>query len=301
MMSVDYRGPWRSRMYTARPIDGLNFRVEEPMRMPTKQFLTRILAPMLLATLLLPIASHAGALEDALDRKELRVGVSLFAPWVMRDGSGELTGFEIEVARKLAAEMSVKPVFKVYPWADIMKALNAGEIDVIIAGMAITPRRALQVEFSDAYAESGVALLTNTALTKDFDSLEELDASGNRIVAVAKTLGADVAELVFDEAELLIVDNTQAAADAVTSDAAHAYVVSEIEASFLVRKHPDVVDMPLDKPMLTSVAGMAVKRGEQGLLNFLDAWIAARTADKWLSTTHKYWFKTLDWLGKVKP
>lgn len=272
-----------------------------PMYTPARQSLTWILTVLMVLTLSLPMIGQAGVLEDVLDRKELRVGVSLFAPWVMRDGAGELTGFEIEVARKLAAEMGVKPVFKVYPWVEITNALSAGEIDVIIAGMAITPGRALQVEFSDAYAESGVALLTNTALTKGFDSLEELDAAGNRIVAVAKTLGADVAELVFDEAELRIVDDTRAAADAVTSGEAHAYVVSEIEATFLVKKHPGIVDMPLDKPMLTSVAGMAVKRGEQGLLNFLDAWIAARSADKWLSTTHKYWFKTLDWLDKVKP
>lgn len=271
------------------------------MHMLAKQFLTRFLALTMMVAVMLPTLGHAGVFEDVIERKELRVGVSLFAPWVMRDSAGELTGFEIEVARKLAAEMGVKPVFTVYPWADIINAVNTGEIDVVIAGMAITPKRALQVEFSDGYSESGVVLLTNTAMTKDFASLEALDASGNRIVVVAKTLGADVAQLIFDEAEIRTVDTPEAAAKAVTGGEVHAYVLSEIEARFLVHQHADVVDMPLDKPLLTSVAGMAVKRGEQGLLNFLDAWVAARTADKWLRATHKYWFETLDWLDKVKP
>ncbi len=271
------------------------------MRSLANQVVFQTLILVVLAAMVLPTPGNAGVIESVLERKELRVGVSLFAPWVMRDKAGELTGFEIEVARKLAKEMGVKPVFKVSPWADITKALNSGEIDVIIAGMAITPQRALQVEFSDAYAESGVALLTNTAMTKDIKSLVALDAPGTKVVAVAKTLGADVAGLIFNEAELRLVEDTESAADALTSGEVHAYVLSQIEATFLVRNHPGVVDMPLDKPLLTSVAGMAVKRGEQGLLNFLDAWIAARTADRWLRATHKYWFKTLDWLDQVKP
>jgi polar amino acid transport system substrate-binding protein len=44
---------------------------------------------------------------------------------------------------------------------------------------------------------------------------------------------------------------------------------------------------------------MGVKRGEQELLNFLNAWITARAADKWLSATHKYWFETLKWRERV--
>ena len=51
--------------------------------------------------------------------------------------------------------------------------------------------------------------------------------------------------------------------------------------------------------MLVSVSGMGVKKGEQGLLNFLNAWITARAADKWLSAIHKYWFKSLKWREAV--
>jgi polar amino acid transport system substrate-binding protein len=43
------------------------------------------------------------------------------------------------------------------------------------------------------------------------------------------------------------------------------------------------------------VAGFGVKRGEQALLNFLNAWITARTADGWLPATRKVWFDSLGW------
>jgi polar amino acid transport system substrate-binding protein len=44
-----------------------------------------------------------------------------------------------------------------------------------------------------------------------------------------------------------------------------------------------------------TVEAFAVRRGEQGLLNFLNAWIAYWQADGWLAERHKYWFDSLDW------
>jgi polar amino acid transport system substrate-binding protein len=46
---------------------------------------------------------------------------------------------------------------------------------------------------------------------------------------------------------------------------------------------------------------MGVKKGEQEMLNLLNAWISARAADKWLSATQKYWFTSLKWRDRVKP
>jgi len=55
----------------------------------------------------------------------------------LKNKAGELIGFEIEVATKVADDMGVKPEFKVYIWEDIIPALQKGEIDVIADGMAI--------------------------------------------------------------------------------------------------------------------------------------------------------------------
>ncbi len=256
----------------------------------------------LLALVLLcyvPVTASADLLEDILDRQKIRVGVSLFTPWALKDKDGELSGFEIDVANKLARDMGVEAEFKVYNWPEIIPALNRGEIDVIIAGMSITPKRALQLNFTLPYAESGTALATNTAMTKDVKDLRELNRPQVIVTAVAKTLGSDVAKLMFDNADLRIVATGDEAAQALLDGKTHAYVGSSVETSMLALSNPNKIDMPLNKPLLTSVAGMGVKRGEQALLNFLNAWITARAADKWLSATHKYWFKSLEWRKQV--
>jgi polar amino acid transport system substrate-binding protein len=80
------------------------------------------------------------------------VGLSTFVPWAMRAKSGELIGFEIDVARKLAEDMGVEVEFQPTAFDGIIPALIAKKFDLIITGMALKPKRNLQVNFSRPYA-----------------------------------------------------------------------------------------------------------------------------------------------------
>ena len=68
------------------------------------------------------------------------------------------------------------------------------------------------------------------------------------------------------------------------------------EVRFLVLKNSGKLDLPVAEPLLASSEALAIKKGEQELLNFLNAWVTARQADKWLATTRDYWFGTLKWV-----
>ncbi len=106
-------------------------------------------------------------LDSVLKKGKLRVGVSLFTPWTLKNKQGELIGFEIDVAKQLAKDLGVQLEFSEFEWKDILPALLKNNIDIIIAGMVITPQRALKVNFSQAYADSGIGLATNMTLTKN--------------------------------------------------------------------------------------------------------------------------------------
>ncbi|MGD9235755.1 MAG: transporter substrate-binding domain-containing protein, partial [Desulfobacterales bacterium] len=83
--------------------------------------------------------------EQVIKRGTLRVGMSTFVPWAMKDKTGKLIGFEIDVARQLAADMGVKIEFVPTKWAGIIPALLTGKFDVIIGGMSVRPDRNLKV------------------------------------------------------------------------------------------------------------------------------------------------------------
>jgi polar amino acid transport system substrate-binding protein len=237
----------------------------------------------------------ADALDDVLERGTLRVGIAEFAPWTIRQASGELMGFEIDVANKIASDMGVKPEFKLYIWEDIIPALRKGDIDVIAGGMAITPARALLVNFSRPLAQSGVGLATNTGMTSEIETIEQLNDPKITITFVKKTMASDLAKSMFGEAKLKEYPSQDLAEKELIEGRAHAYLADMTEARFLALKNSDVIDFPLAEPLIPSREALAVKKGEQELLNFMNAWVTARQADKWLPTTHDYWFGTLDW------
>ena len=51
--------------------------------------------------------SKDSVLQTILQRGSINIGLSAFVPWAMRDKNGELIGFEIDVARKVAEDMGV--------------------------------------------------------------------------------------------------------------------------------------------------------------------------------------------------
>ena len=241
------------------------------------------------------VAVHADALDRILEDKTLRVGVALFEPWTMQSDAGELTGFEIDVANRIAQDMGVTPEYKVYEWDQIISGLVAGEIDVIAGGMAITPTRALSVNFSIPYAESGINLVANIDKTSGLTSLPDVNQESVVVATVAGSAAEELVQSLFDQATMLSVKTAEEGRDAVLDGSAAIMVAATPQPEFLALLHPDKLDLPLSKPLLTYKAGLAVSKGEQELLNFLNAWVTAREADHWLEATHDHWFDSLDW------
>lgn len=225
----------------------------------------------------------------------LRVGVSLFTPWVLKNKNGELTGFEIDVAKKLSKDMGVTPKFVSYDWEKLIPALNDGKIDIIIAGMAITPKRALKVNFSLPYATSGIGLATNTERTKNIKSVEELNQKPIKIGVISATVSESLARRVFDKASISVFQKSKDAEDAIVTGKIHAYMESKPIPHFIALEHPEKVDVPLSEPLLITKAGFAINKGDADFLSYLNSWIVSRKADTWLESTHDYWFESLKW------
>ena len=236
----------------------------------------------------------SSTLEGVLKKGTLRVGVSLFTPWTLKK-DGKLVGFEIDVANQLAKDLGVQLELKEFDWEAIIPALLDKKIDIIGAGMVITPQRALKVSFSHPYASSGIGLATNMALTKQFQSLDDLNHHDVTIGVVAGTVSEDLARRVFSKAIIQSFQKSDDAIQSVIQGKVHGYVEHNPLPTFIALEHPTKVDKPLSQPLLTTKAGFAVNKGNPDFINFLNAWIIAREADAWLPAAHDYWFKSLSW------
>ena len=243
--------------------------------------------------------AQTGTLKSILEKGTLRVGVSLFTPWTLKNKDGQFVGFEIDVAKQLAKDLGVKPQFHVFDWEKIIPALLNRKIDIIIAGIVITPQRALKVNFSQPYDSSGIGLVTNIALTKTFQGPNDLNKPDVIIASVAGSVSEDLAGRVFPKATLKTFATSQEAIQAVTKGTVHGYVEHEAITTIVALDHPEIVDEPLSKPLLETKSGFAVHKGDPDFINFLNAWIIAHEADTWLASVHKYWFEGVEWRKDV--
>jgi polar amino acid transport system substrate-binding protein len=261
--------------------------------------MARVTAVILFAAVAFAGETAARDLQEVLNAGTLRVGVTLFAPWAARGAAGELVGFEIDVAEQLAADMGVKAQLLAYDVDRLVPALEAGEIDVIAAGLTITPERALHVNFSQPYAESGIALATHLERTANVTDIGALDNEEFTIAAVENSVGAELVRRLWPRARLQLFASVETASEALLAGRVHAYVEDEPVPTFLALENPGLVDLPTARPLLASRAGFAVNKGDPDFLAFLNAWIVAREADTWLPTTAGYWFKSLNWRERL--
>lgn len=230
---------------------------------------------------------------------KLRVGTYLSVPYAIKSSDGKFKGSEIDIAERIAADMKVALEIKTYDWDQLIPALQRGEIDLIVAGLSITPERALQVYFSNPYSSSGISIATNTKLTADFGSIDNLNKGDVAIGVIGGTVSEEVARQIFPKASIKLFSAEDKAEDALVKGLLHAYVRSEPVPHFLALKHPKEIDVPITKPLVATREAFAVRRGDNDFINFLNAWIVAREADAWLITAHKYWFESLNWQEQV--
>ena len=245
------------------------------------------------------VAASQDVFDQIIKNGEIRVGVSIMAPWVMKDKEGKYTGFEIDVAKQLASDMGVKPVFREYEWNQLIPALEKREIDIIASGISITPKRGLRIRFSNPYSSSGYNLVSNLKLTKDFTSIKDLNDSKVFIGVVKGTVSESLVSKVFPRAKIDTFKDNKEATDAVVNGTVHAFVASAPTPRFVALKYPDEVDLPLEKPLMVTKEAFAINRHNPEMLAYLNSWITAREADSWIKSTHAYWFKSLKWRRTV--
>jgi len=239
-------------------------------------------------------------IEQVIKRGILKVGMSTFVPWAMKDKTGKLIGFEIDVATRLAEDLGVKIEFTPTKWAGIIPALLTGKFDVIIGGMSVQPARNLKVNFSIPYDYAGQSLLANKKLASGFASLEDFDRADVVISARLGSTAAEAAKQFMPKAQKRLFDDEAQVIQEVINGRAHAAVASAPLPAFQAIKYPDQLFLPLQGTFTKEPIGFAVRKGDFDTLNYFNNWIRVTEAKGWLAERKHYWFETKDWEGMLK-
>ncbi|MBW2604915.1 MAG: transporter substrate-binding domain-containing protein [Deltaproteobacteria bacterium] len=239
-------------------------------------------------------------IEQVQKRGVLRVGMSTFVPWAMKDKTGNLIGFEIDVAKRLAKDTGVNVEFVPTKWSGIIPALITGKFDVIIGGMGIIPGRNLKVNFSIPYDHTGMSIVAHKTLAAGFSRLEDFNSSNVVIAARLGSTAVTAAKKYMPKATLRLFDDESQAYQELLNGKVHAVVGSAPTPEFQAIKYPAKFFLPLDKSFTREPIGFAVKKGDFDTLNYLNNWIRYVESEGWLKDRKNYWFGTKDWEKMIK-
>ena len=133
--------------------------------------------------------------EDVLKRGELVVGLSAdYAPYEFHaevDGKDTVVGFDISIAQKIADDLGVKLKIEELGFDALLGALKTGKIDLIISGMAPTPERVKEVNFSDSYLVVQQRVIVRKEDKEKFQSVN--DFKGVKVAVQKQTTQEELA------------------------------------------------------------------------------------------------------------
>jgi len=274
---------------------------------------TRTLRTLLLGLLVLalgacqmtPLVGKEGPpaserLQRILESGELRVGLSGNQPPLnMRNKRGEIIGFEVDLVKALAHAMGLEVRLVPRPFAELLPALEKGDVDLVISGMTITPERNARVAFAGPYFISGKSVLTKSEMIANVTSATELDDPSRRYAALAGSTSEKFVKDVLPRSELVTTPDYDTAVKMVIDDQVDALVADYQICTLSVWRHPEEGLSALMTPFTLEPLGIALPPDAPLLVNLVENYLDMLEYSALLTTFKAKWLSNGSWVSEL--
>lgn len=240
-----------------------------------------------------PVVSDPGQsrLERIRNRGVLRIGYRTdFLPFSFINAAGDLVGFDIAMAHRLAKELGVNLEFIPVELEIMARQLKDDHFDIIMAGIVNTPHRLEEMNFSEAYLDVTIALVVKDHRRKEFATLERIKRINGLRIGIYGDERYFATELENRLPKAKVVDITSIPdffehnrddVDALlfAAEPGAAWTLLYPDYSVVIPK-PDIAALPLGYP---------IAKGDQEMVNFLNRWIDMKKKDKTIEKLYNYW------------
>ena len=245
-------------------------------------------------------ASASPVIDRILQRGEIAVGMAgNMPPMNMTSKEGELIGYEVDLAKAMAKAMGVKAKLVVMPFAELLPALQAGKIDLILSNMTITPGRNLKVAFVGPYFTSGKAFLTKIKTIAMADEPGDIDAKKSKLVALKGSTSQAFVEETIPEATLFAASDYDEAVKMVLEDKVHAMVADYPICVVSVFRYPNQGLLSVVTTLTYEPIGVGVPAGDPLLVNWVENFMGIAEETGLLQELKENWLLRADWLNRL--
>ena len=243
--------------------------------------MTRFLTFVVMTVLLFTVTSCGGGNDVDDDRPTFTVGMECaYAPfnWTENvksdtnypiDGTSFYAeGYDVQIAKKIADELGYRLVIKAIEWDGLIPALQAGQIDAIIAGMSDTAERRVNVDFTIAYYRS-THVLVMASNSQYVNGTTLNDFAGANVVGQIETLYDSLIDQLVGVNHLTPLADVPTIITSIKSKRADITILEEPVAKGVIETNPDLTYIKLSSGFNVSeedvCVAIAVSKGNSDL------------------------------------
>lgn len=254
----------------------------------------KLLIVAMLSTAILTACGSTSFTDDSLksikEKKELIVGLDdNFPPMGFRDNSGEIVGFDIDMAKEVGRRMGVKVTFKPVEWDGIILSLNNKDIDAIWNGLTITDKRKEQIAFSKVYLQNKQIIIVNSK--SNFSKKTELKDKtvGLQMGSSSESALASDSQLTSSLKEVKKYSNNTEALLDLKAERIDAVIVDEVVGRYYASKKPGDYKV-LDENLGLEDYGVGIRKKDTILTEEIDRLLEEMETDGTANTISQKWF-----------
>jgi polar amino acid transport system substrate-binding protein len=256
-----------------------------------KSFARKVAGIVLAAGLIAGTQSAALALtpEEVKAKGKIVVGVLIdFPPFGGTDANQKPAGYDIDVAKLMAAELGVQVEIVPVTGPNRIPYLLTNRIDVLVAALGITPERAKQVVFSNPYSTLEVMVMAPKKL-----EIREPKDLAKYTVGVTRAGSQDtlVTSVAPQGTRILRYDDDAISLQAIVAGQVEVLGGSNIHLARLVKDHPNL-NIEQKFPLRAQANGVGLRKGDTALTEWTNKFIAKILANGQLSEIHERWLGT---------
>lgn len=243
----------------------------------------------------------APVLDRILAKKELVVGTAAdMPPLNMTLKDGKIAGMEIDIATMMANGIEVKLTLKPMPFNTLLPALEAGQVDLILSGMTMTPTRNTQVAFAGPYFGSGKSVLIKQEKVASLQNTEMMNNPDVTVAALKGSTSQQFVERFAPKAKLVPTDDYDQAIAMVLEGKVLAMVADFPICNVSVYRYQDKGLTTLKSPLNYEPLGIALSPADPLFLNLAQNFVTYLINSGELNLLQRKWFEDASWVPQLK-